>query len=326
MSFFSRLRARLTGHSRNRRTRRREPRSPFFAQAAQVETLEQRCLLSGLVVTSAADSGPGSLRAEIAAAHDGDTITFDPHIFDFNPTDHTIKLDSDELEIHTNLTIQGPGATNLAISGGNQFRVFEVGERCTVTLQGLTIENGTGITAPSSSIYQFDGIGGAVINFGTLTVSGCTVSGSTASAASAYGGGIFNADEGTLVVTGSTFSGDSAARGGGIFNVGTATITGSTLSGDSATRGGAIYNNGVMVLTNDIVTDNRAYSGGGIYNLRAMTLTNDEVTNNTATDSGGGIFNETTGTLLLISSDVSGNQQAHGKDIYNVGKVTKNKK
>src|SRR5262249_43654360 len=120
MSFFSRLRARLTGHSRNRRTRRREPRSRFFAHAAQIETLEQRCRLSGLVVTSAADSGPGSLRAEIAAAHDGDTITFDPHIFDFNPTDHTIKLDSDELEIHTNLTIQGPGATNLAISGGNQ--------------------------------------------------------------------------------------------------------------------------------------------------------------------------------------------------------------
>jgi hypothetical protein len=47
MSFFSRLRARMTGHSRNRRTRRCEPRSPFYAQAAQVETLEQRCLLSG---------------------------------------------------------------------------------------------------------------------------------------------------------------------------------------------------------------------------------------------------------------------------------------
>ena len=47
MSFFSRLRALMTAHSRNRRTRRREPRSPFFAQAAQVETLEQRCLLSG---------------------------------------------------------------------------------------------------------------------------------------------------------------------------------------------------------------------------------------------------------------------------------------
>jgi hypothetical protein len=143
-----------------------------------------------------------------------------------------------------------------------------------------------------------------VINFGTLTVSGCTVSGSTADFGGTfhYGGGIYNADLATLVVTGSTLSGDSAIRGGGIYNLGAATITGSTLSGDSANR------------------------GGGIYNMGAMTLTNDKVTSNVATDSGGGIFNDTTGTLSLISSDVSGNQQAHGKDIYNLGKLTKSKK
>src|SRR5262249_19050214 len=146
MSFFSRLRARITGHSRNRRTRRREPRSSFFAQAAQVETLEQRCLLSGLVVTSAADFGTGTLRAEIAAAHAGDTITFDSNVFNSSPTGHTsINLTGGELEINTNLTIQGPGAGQLAISGGNQFRVFEVAQNCNVILQGLTIEHGAGM-------------------------------------------------------------------------------------------------------------------------------------------------------------------------------------
>src|SRR5262249_61486232 len=103
--------ARMTGPSRSRRTRRREPRSFFFAQAAQVETLEQRCLLSGLVVTSAADFGTGTLRAEIAAAHAGDTITFDPNVFNSSPTGHTsINLTVGELEIHTNPTLHGSRA------------------------------------------------------------------------------------------------------------------------------------------------------------------------------------------------------------------------
>ena len=52
MLFFSRLHERMTSHSRNRRTRRREPLSPFFAQAAEVETLENRCLLSGFSATT----------------------------------------------------------------------------------------------------------------------------------------------------------------------------------------------------------------------------------------------------------------------------------
>ena len=43
----------------------------------RLEALEDRTVPSTLTVTSAADSGPGSLRAEIAAASSGDTIRFD---------------------------------------------------------------------------------------------------------------------------------------------------------------------------------------------------------------------------------------------------------
>src|SRR5438876_6442856 len=45
--------------------------------ASRLESLEGRCLLSTLTVTSLQDSGAGSLRAEIAAAQSGDTIVFD---------------------------------------------------------------------------------------------------------------------------------------------------------------------------------------------------------------------------------------------------------
>jgi hypothetical protein len=43
-----------------------------------LEGLENRWLLSTLTVTSVADSGHGSLRADISAAHSGDTINFAP--------------------------------------------------------------------------------------------------------------------------------------------------------------------------------------------------------------------------------------------------------
>src|SRR6266581_2547095 len=49
--------------------------------AARLESLEDRCLLSTLTVTSLQDSGAGSLRAEIAVAQSGDTIVFDATLF-----------------------------------------------------------------------------------------------------------------------------------------------------------------------------------------------------------------------------------------------------
>ena len=46
----------------------------------QLESLESRRLLSALTVSSAADSGIGSLRAQIAAAQSGDTVSFAPSL------------------------------------------------------------------------------------------------------------------------------------------------------------------------------------------------------------------------------------------------------
>ena len=57
---------------------------------------------STLTVTSLADSGAGSLRADIAAAHSGDTIDFAPSL-----DGKTITLTKGELLINKNLTIAG---------------------------------------------------------------------------------------------------------------------------------------------------------------------------------------------------------------------------
>jgi hypothetical protein len=65
-------------------------------------------------VTNANDSGAGSLRAAIAASASGDTIDFAPAL-----NGQTIILSSGRLVIDKALTISGPGAGSLTISGGH---------------------------------------------------------------------------------------------------------------------------------------------------------------------------------------------------------------
>src|SRR5262249_23576596 len=102
-----------------------------------LEGLEQRWVPSTLTVTNNQDSGPSSLRGEIKAAKNGDTIVFDPSL-----DGQTITLTSGELLINKNLTISGPGAGLLTISGNNASREFEVASGMQVTLSGLTMSNG----------------------------------------------------------------------------------------------------------------------------------------------------------------------------------------
>jgi len=94
--------------------------------------------LSNPVVMNNADSGAGSLRQAILDACDGSTITF------ANTVISPITLVS-ELPIDKNLTIHGPGAAMLTISGNNAVRVFNIGSvnnSVIVTMSGLTIANG----------------------------------------------------------------------------------------------------------------------------------------------------------------------------------------
>src|SRR6266481_436765 len=91
-----------------------------------------------ITVTNTNDSGPGSLRQALAAANDGDTITF--------AVTGAIGLTSGELVINKNITISGPGANLLAVSraaNAAPFRIFHVMLGHTVIIEGLTISNGS---------------------------------------------------------------------------------------------------------------------------------------------------------------------------------------
>jgi hypothetical protein len=110
--------------------------------------LQPSCVMNP-VVTNTSDFGPGSLRDAIESACDGSIIKF------ANTVTGTITV-FEPLEIDANLTILGPGANLLSISGNNSTRVFLIGVHnptIGVELAGLTITNGrvSGRSARSGS-------------------------------------------------------------------------------------------------------------------------------------------------------------------------------
>ena len=233
--------------------------------------------LGTLLVTNTADSGSGSLRQaildanaigvpstiEFAASLDGQTITLN---------------DSALPGIRQNVTITGPGASNLAISGNDQSGVFTIDAGAQASIDGLTIQDGNAGSDGGGAIENLGILtvsncaltdntaasGGAVSNSGTLTVSNCTLANNTASAVNgvAYGGGIVDLGVyGVLTVTNSTLANNVADYGGGIATANGATlmVTNSTLAdngADEAGRGIANLNlGGSVTLNNTLVAD-----------------------------------------------------------------------
>jgi hypothetical protein len=255
-----------------------------------------------LTVTNAADSGPGTLRQAIADANTGDTIRFNltyPAV---------IVLTTGSLTVTTDLTIDGPGPTNLTVSGNYARRVFYI--TGTVTISGVTVADG----------YASEG--GGIINFGMFTLNNSAVMSNTASY---VGGGILNI--GALTVNDSIVLNNAAGYSGGIYNSGMLTLNNSTVMNNIAHddydnntgTGGGIYNVGTLILSNSIIMSNTAYySGGGIWNHdiwndgSKLTLNNSTIMSNTAMF-GGGIFNYQ-GTGILNNSIVMSN---HGGGISN---------
>ncbi len=277
--------------SRTRKPNRTSGRPPLRWRP-RLESFESRWVPSTLTVTTTNDSGTGSLRAEIAAAHNGDTIKFAPGL-----NGQTIALTSGELLITHNLTITGPGAADLTVSGSNRSRVFEVAKNETVTLNGLTISDGDGVRAAGASDSN-DGFGGGIHNLGKLTVASSTLSHNSAK----WGGGVI-ANSGTLTVVNSTLSNNSANMGGAIYNqahaTGPLTVSNCIVSGNSARNGGGILNDATatMTVSNSTLSDNTAlYQGGGIYAGGMATIRDTVLSGNTAGTFGGGIFFFNTGT------------------------------
>ncbi len=276
-----------SGTEKGHRPNRLRPRA--LAARLSVEPLEGRTVPSNFTVGNLADSGEGSLRQAILDANaqpGADLIRFAPAA-----RDGTIALTSGQLSITDHLTIDGPGAGRLAVSGNYASRVFQISSGVKASIDGLTVTHGRALLR-----------GGGILNAGTLTLSHAIVSdnrviglpGATPDV-DALGGGILNT--GALTVHHTTFvhnqslggAGNpggtgSTGLGGAIMSAAlggppaTATVSHSTFIGNQAvggaagvgasfTRaglGGAIMNTGgAFTISHSVFHDNQAVGGFG---------------------------------------------------------------
>jgi len=188
-------------------------------------------------------------------------------------------------EITGKLTLIGPGANLLTVSGDNDSivgTVLTVESGALVNVSGFTIANGSS-----------NGNAGGIDNQGSLSLSGVVLANNQASN---WGGGVYNEPGATLSISSSTFNGnsvrgDESANGGAIMNAGLLDVAASTFYGNKvsalsgAGTGGAIENGGggVMAVTNSTFAGNSSTSsGGGIHNGGQLSLGNDILAGNTA--------------------------------------------
>lgn len=301
-------------------------------------------------VDSLGDSGPGTLRQAILDANGNpgaDVITFDAGLTG------TITLTSGQLYVYDSVDIQGPGSTELMVSGNNSSRVFYLyseGGLFDVTISGLGITEGSdsegaGILDWNANLVlddvlmtfnQATGYGGALWASSletTLTIRNSVLSGNFAEVS---GGAIYVDDTGgPLLIQNTRITGNNAGvAGGGVYLYdpdADTTIEDSTIAGNTAAtgRGGGIYvfdtDGGTHTVRNTTVSGNSAVAGGGIFLYQPgdpVVIENSTISGNQATaGNGGGIYLYNfyaNGSLSVEHTTVAGNSATDsGGGIFN---------
>lgn len=297
-------------------------RSPAIAGMAMVTLLATGIALYGALrwrlpagpaggvvisVSTTADGGRGSLREVIARVQPGATIRFDLAL-----AGRTIVVTNGALVLDKDLTLIGPGPDRLTISGHRINRVFHVGSNSTVLLSGVSItegasrgeevsERGGGIRIEPGSTLALKrivlkgnraGMGGAIMNHGSLAIEDSTLRDNTSVGG---GAGIYN--EGFLRLNRVTFSSNvntSGFGGGAVENLnGTVHAHNCTFVGHESVFG-AIWN----------------FSHSATLNLDSCTLSGNLV-------GLGNADTENEGMLMVRNTIVAGNRT----DLFNSGRI-----
>lgn len=239
-----------------------------------------------------------------------------------------------QFSIATNVTIDGPGAGQLTISGADAKRVFSVSSGVTVTVQDVTIADGYVPVGQN---------GGGISNAGDLTLSSVTI---VDNFAGSNGGGVYSGGAGSAIrIYNSTIANNQAGWGGGVRvalpGSTAAEIVGSTIHSNTANNGvgngvaGGVYFTGgagspTALVANTTISGNTAlqYSGGlRAHQSAVVNVTNSTITLNHADIVGGGFSSVggsvTTFANTIVLGNTSGNaNNTDGEGVFYGGTST----
>jgi len=293
------------------------PLAAFAAGAVFATVLvghAQRAEAATVAVTNCNNSGPGSLRAKVAAASSGDTVDLG------NVGCQKITLTSGAIDVHqADLTIRGPGFRKMSVSGNSQCSVFrQYNSGGTLRLRGMTIEHGvreSSLTSQGGCVYSSGNV-----NLYDVDVRHCRAIGSGTEPWT-QGGGVFALGNVNVaysgiysnVVDGGTSGG---GYGGGIWASGKLTLNHARIHNNNAMwQGGGFVAVGGLTMNYTTVSANRAFIGGGLYVFAPwgspVGIMNSTISDNLAEYAIGGIEIYTSGArsiVLIINSTVSGNE------------------
>jgi hypothetical protein len=268
------------------------PEGPLFSQSA-----------SAPIVNVLSDDGDGTcteakctLRDAIAFADPYAEITF--------AVTGTITLAGTALTIEKDLTIAGPGASILSVSGNGQGRVFTI-SGAYVSISGLAITGGNATEGGGIAVFS-------AAYPGSLTLRNSQV---LANTATDFGGGIY-VNHAQLILRNSDVwhnrvTGEFAMGGGIALWYGNVSIRDSDVSMNRGDFGGGLSNRGgtLTVSTSTISNNDATADGGGVYSDAGSgrtTIVNSTISANTAKYSGGGVHNHD-GLTWISHSTVTGN-------------------
>lgn len=212
------------------------------------------------------------------------------------------------------LTITGPGASALTISGASSFRILDISYAAVsavpVAISGVTLSGGA---APGAA-------GGAIRTVESLTVTDARFNGN-----SALGGGAIASSSGALTITDTSFTSNSSGTDGGgaiLLTSGSLTVTRSTFSLNTTTNsGGAVLTLADTTIESSTFFDNDAIGASALMlssvgGVRTSTLSRSTVTGGASTSSSGAVRAAASQNLSVSGSIVAGNT---GGDLTQTG-------
>lgn len=258
------------------------------------------------------DSGSGSLREAITEADRtpaADQIEFSPDL------SQTLALASPLPVITAPLSVHGPGASRLTLSGGGQtglvsIQLPAIGQ---VRISGLSMRGGSAAD------------GGAVGSFGADVVLEHTVISDNEATNS---GGALSVSRGSLTLRNSRLRANSARFAGGavqLYNAGMTVVHSEISSSTAGASGGGIgvaNPLGPLAIERSRINGNRAAGNGGGVSVtgspvQPLTIATSELTRNEVAGDGGGIATVGSRQPVLIGAKIEKNQSAgRGPDVF----------